>query len=215
MSDEIKVDQAKAAYYDAQTRKVEIETKQAEIELAFAEDKRRSWKVSEDATRQMPFNTQVSKASVAEAISYLGQWYREDPGKPITITFNSPGGSVIDGLALFDFIQQLRAEGAKINTKTIGFAASMAGVLLQAGEERKVGRNAYLMIHEVSTGAIGNVSELEDELALTKRMQDRLLDILAERSTLSKNQIRRKWKRKDWWLDAEEAVRLGFADTVA
>jgi ATP-dependent Clp protease protease subunit len=93
-------------------------------------------------------------------------------------------------------------------------AASMGGILLQAGSHRVLAPNAYMLIHEVSSLAWGGASELEDEVAFVKRLQDRILDILAERSTMTRQQIARKWKRKDWWLDAPEALRLGFVDEI-
>jgi ATP-dependent protease ClpP protease subunit len=90
----------------------------------------------------------------------------------------------------------------------------MGGILLQAGDERVIGKNAHLMIHEISAGAVGKLSEIEDEAKFCAMLSDRLVDILAERSTLTPTQIKRRWKRKDWWLSAEEAVELGFADRI-
>ncbi len=164
--------------------------------------------------RILTFYGEVGTVSVAKALTELGIWARRDPGQPIKLIFNSPGGSVIDGLALFDYIRELQAAGHQVETVGLGMAASMGGVLLQAGGHRVMGPNAYMLIHEVSSLAWGNASELEDEVAFVKRLQDRILDILAERSTLSKTQIARRWKRKDWWLDAPEALRLGFIDEI-
>lgn len=149
-----------------------------------------------------------------ECIEDLGTWRRQDPKQPIKIIFNSPGGSVFEGLALYDYIQETRESGTRVDTMALGMAASMGGVLLQAGETRTMSRHSYLLIHEVSAGAMGNVSELEDELKFTKRLQDRLLSILSERASMTKQQIARKWKKTDWWLDAQEALALGFCDEV-
>jgi ATP-dependent protease ClpP protease subunit len=68
------------------------------------------------------------------------------------------------------------------------------------------------MLHEVSSGSSGRVSEMEESVDVSKRLQKRLLAILAERSTLSVASIARRWTRRDWWLDADDAVSLGFAD---
>lgn len=144
----------------------------------------------------------------------LGVWARRDIGKPITIIFNSPGGAVIDGLALYDFIDDLKEKGVQVTTIARGMAASMGGVLLQAGNKRIVGKNAHVLIHEVSKGSIGKVSEIEDDIKFAKKLQERLVDILAERSTMTTNQIKNKWKRKDWWLGADECVKFGFADEI-
>ena len=189
-------------------------TRKAKVEADFAERNWHEMQCSQDTVRLYNFSHSVNGASAQTCIGMVGQWFREDPSKPITIIFNSPGGSVIDGLAVYDFITELRNQGATIETVTLGMAASMAGVLLQAGDNRVMGRNSVLLIHEVSSGAIGNISQLEDEVAFSKKLQDKLLDILADRSTLTKSQIKRRWKRKDWWLDAEEALELGFCDEI-
>ena len=164
--------------------------------------------------RILTFYGEVGAVSVAKALTELGIWARRDPTQPIKLIFNSPGGSVFDGLALFDYLLELRADGHEITTVGMGMAASMGGILLQAGSHRVLAPNAYMLIHEVSSLAWGGASELEDEVVFVKRLQDRILDILAERSTMTRTQIARKWKRKDWWLDAGEALRLGFVDEV-
>ncbi len=210
-----------AAYRAAQIEKEKAETeflkslkRKTDFESSFAEDIRKEVDSSQHVARIYSFNGSVSDSSANNCIQTLGQWQREDPSKPITVVFNSPGGSVTAGLALYDYIQAIRNNGSKVDTHSIGWAASMGGILLQAGEERIMGDHAYMLIHEVSSGAIGNTSELEDELKFVKRLQDRLLGILAARATLTKRQIERRWKRKDWWLDATEALEFGFIDRI-
>lgn len=198
---------------EREIEQIEVETDSSRLELAskaqeFEDDAARS-----DPNRVYHFFGSVDTKTVKHAIQTIEVWARRDPGEEITIIFNSPGGSVIDGLALYDFLIKLR-ETTRIVTVARGMAASMGGVLLQAGTERIVGANAHLLIHEVPKLASGNLSELEDEVKFAKRLQDRLLDILAERSTLSKGQIKRKWTRADWWIGAEETLEFGFADEV-
>lgn len=203
----VKASEAQAQFYKELAEKTRLERARLERDEA-------RYFASQDAHRLFTFDMQVSKNSVAECIAFLGQWHREDPTKPVKLIFNSPGGSVIDGLALFDYVIQLRNEGAKIDTVTLGYAASMAGILLQCGEKRSMGKNAYLMIHEVSSGAIGKISEIEDEAKFVKQLNDRLFAILADRSSLSLRSILRRAKRKDWWLDAEQALEHGFCDEI-
>jgi ATP-dependent protease ClpP protease subunit len=95
-----------------------------------------------------------------------------------------------------------------------GMIASMAAILMQAGDERVLDENAWFMIHEISSRLGGKSSDMEDELKFVKRLQDRALAILSERSTLSKTQIARRWKKTDDWMSAEEALQLGFVDRV-
>ena len=210
-----------AALRQAQIEKERAETDflhslktKTDLEASFAWDIRKEVDSSQHVARIYSFNGGVSDSSANNCISTLGQWQREDPDKPIQVVFNSPGGSVTAGLALYDYIQVIRQNGTKVDTHSIGWAASMGGILLQAGEERSMGDHAYMLIHEITSGAIGNASELEDELKFVKRLQDRLLGILSSRATLTKRQIERKWKRKDWWLDAQEALEFGFIDSI-
>jgi ATP-dependent Clp endopeptidase proteolytic subunit ClpP len=156
----------------------------------------------------------VLPGTVEDCINWTGLWSRRSPESDITVVFNSPGGGVIHGLALYDHLRLLSDKGHKITTECRGYAASMGGVLLQAGDERVVGPYAHIMIHEVSSMNIGKVSEQEDQMEFTKKLQDRLAEILTSRSTMTKAALKRKWKHKDWWLNAEEAVELGFADRI-
>lgn len=202
-----KASEAQAEFYKELTEKARIER----LQLLRQEAR---YAASQDAHRIFNFEFAVNKASVSETMTYLGQWYREDPTRPIKIVFNSPGGSVIDGLALYDYIKLLRDEGAAIDTVGNGMVASMAGPLLQAGEVRTLGRNACFLIHEISSGAIGKISEIEDEAKFVKVLNDRLFGLLAERSNLTARQIKSRAKRKDWWFMAEEALELGFCDNI-
>jgi len=156
----------------------------------------------------------VGPMSVEACITVTDNWASRFPGKGITIVFNTPGGDIIDGLGLFDHLRHLDQNGTPITTVALGYAASMGAVLLQAGSTRIVSPNSFLMIHEASYGTAGKTSDMEDDVTLMKRMQEKLLKILAERSTLTVRQIKAKWARKDWWIDAEAAVELGFADTI-
>lgn len=206
---------AKIRSLDAATHKASLEAQLAEFELRSRQRREREVLADGDVHRILPFWAAVNDMTAKYAVDALGSWAREDgPGSKMTIVFNSPGGSVIAGLALYDFIRELRTNGHTIETVSLGMAASMGGVLLQAGDTRVMGRYAHLLIHEVSTGAIGKMSEIEDEVKFMGRLQDQLLDILSERSTLTKEQIRRRWKKTDWWLGAEEALELGFIDAI-
>jgi ATP-dependent protease ClpP protease subunit len=113
------------------------------------------------------------------------------------------------------FWLSLREDGIKVTTAVLGMAASMAGVLLQAGDERVVGPNAHILIHEVNVDSMGGkVSALEDETKFLRRLNVRSYEILAARAKLKVAAIETRAKRRDWWLTAEEAVELGFADRI-
>jgi ATP-dependent protease ClpP protease subunit len=167
-----------------------------------------------DYNRVYLFNGAVTESSVRMAINRLTEWHRLYPEAGIEIIFSSGGGSIVDGMALFDFITDLKAQGHKITTSTLGIAASMAGILLQAGDVRTMGREAWLMIHEASFRTEGKIGEVDDTVEWIKKVQERVLDIFAARSKMPRAEIKERWTRRDWWIDSTEALRLGFVDAL-
>lgn len=199
----------------AEIRELDIKAKRLELSLIETERELAFEHASAFNRYDYSFIGEVGNTSSHHAMDTLSRWHQIAPkAQTFTITFDSPGGACIPGLALWDEILRLKSEGRKFRTVVRGYAASMGGVLLQAGDERVIGRHSYMLIHEVSSGHIGKISDMEDGLEFSKRIQSRLLAILAERSTLSVKQIANKWTRRDWWLDAEECVELGFADSI-
>jgi ATP-dependent Clp endopeptidase proteolytic subunit ClpP len=198
----------------AEIRKLQLETERTMLELAALRRRERDVVADPAEAHVYTFYSGVDSDSVQQCMAELGQWSRRDPGSPITVIFNSPGGSVLDGLALFDYLRRLRSVGHYVSTMALGRAASMGAVLLQAGDHRVVGENAFLLIHEVSNQSTGKVSEMEDGVEFTRRLQKRLLAIHGARCSLTEVQIARRWTRKEWWLGAHEAVALGLADEV-
>lgn len=188
------------------------------INLEEAERKYLASLVTDERCHVYAFNGSVSGPTAQTCATALRQWVRLDKDKekksPIEIVFQSPGGEVIPGMALFDVIQQVRAAGHHVTTATIGYAASMAGILLQAGDVRVMGAESYILIHEISAGAMGKTSEIEDELAFLKKIQGRVIAIFVKRSNLSKAVIERKWRKKDWWIDSTEALKIGLVDEI-
>jgi ATP-dependent Clp endopeptidase proteolytic subunit ClpP len=176
------------------------------IDTEAAQRTERSHLADDYYMRVYRFTTDVSAASAAKCMGTLALWSRLTPECDIEIVFNSPGGSVVDGMALFDFIQDIRDKGHIVTTSCLGMAASMAGILLQAGDKRTMGRQSWLMIHEASFGAAGKIGEVEDTYEWVKRVQDRILDIFAERSNLDRAELAQNWLRKDWWLSSDEAL---------
>ena len=160
------------------------------------------------------FYSGVYEDTVANAVKTIDEWSRVHPGKDINIQLTSPGGSVLDGLALYDFLRSLSAKGHKIIVTCFGECASMGSILLQAGDERKMGENSYIMLHEVSALSYGKTSELEDSLAFINILQDRLIRILCARSKLTPKVLQEMWRKKDIWIDAKKSVKLGLVDSI-
>lgn len=212
----------------AETKKLEAEVKQAEAEAKKTEAEATeaelsAWEAQRNFARKQAtdeenhlyrFDGDVSKSSVTRCMTKLTEWSRLDLGCDMEIVFSSPGGGIVSGFELFDFIQSLRHKGHKITTGSLGYAASMAGILLQAGDIRWVGHQSWVMIHRASFGAVGKTFDVEDEVKFVKRIEKRILDIFVSRSKLSKTKIQRNWNRKDWWIDADECLDLNLVDEV-
>lgn len=219
---------AEIAKTRAETAKLEAETRQAIADAEIAEAKaevakldlethlevRADEKASDDNHRVYQFSEQVSAASVKSCIRTLSRWHRIDPGCNITLVFNSPGGSVIDGFALWDYLSHLKREGHHLTTVCQGMAASMGGILFMAGDKRIMGAESVILVHEISFGAGGKIGDVEDSVEFAKMLTKRVLNIFAARTKLSAAQIDRRWKRKDWWMDSDEALKLGFCDEI-
>ncbi len=212
--------EAKAA--EAEARKVTAEAEAAELTLVKAQfdvdrevEKRKEELAANKHHYTYLFDKEVGEASVKDAVKQLAIWER-NATEPLTIelVIDSPGGSVFDGFHLIDYIDRLQAQGHVVNTTAYGMAASMAGVLLQVGQTRRMGKNALILIHEASFGAMGSFGKVEDQVKMVELMHNRILELFASRSTLSKAKIKNRWSRKDWWIDAQESKKLGFIDEI-
>ncbi len=196
----------------AEAKKTEAEIKKVEAEKAFESQQRNKSKDEENHLYR--FSGSVDKSSVTKCMTKLTEWARLTPKCDIEIIFASPGGEIISGFELFDFIQSLRNRGHKITTGSLGYAASMAGILLQAGDVRWIGHQSWMMIHRAAFGAHGKTFEIEDEVEFVKRIEERILDIFTTRSKITKQKIKRNWDRKDWWISADECAELQLVDEV-
>jgi ATP-dependent Clp endopeptidase proteolytic subunit ClpP len=190
----------------------QVENEQLRLAKAKREDEIALSQASE--TMSYTFYDGVTVDSVKDCFATVSTWSRRFPGKPVNITLCSRGGSVTEGLMLYDFLAGLRSKGHYLTVTVLGMAASMGGILLQAADRRIVGENADVMIHEVAYGTQGKIWETEDRLEYINLLWERLLKILARRSTLKPHQIKKYCLRKDWWLSAQQAVEFGFADEV-
>jgi ATP-dependent Clp endopeptidase proteolytic subunit ClpP len=194
-------------------------TAEAELMTLELEAKRRiasELRVTDSLQHVYRFTGPVDEKSVNSAIASLTTWARLDPGCDITIIFSSPGGDVVPGLALYDYLKELRRNGHYITTVVRGYAASMAGILLQAGDKRIIGAESWVLIHEISAGMMGSFGELEDRLRWLEKVQGRVLDIFTERSggKKTREEFEKAWSRADFWLDSEMALSWGVADEI-
>lgn len=136
--------------------------------------------------------------------------------KDLFIIINSAGGEVFAGLAIYDALMNFKRHGGKIVTQAQGYAASMGAIILQAGDERRIARNSKLLIHEVSEFTYGNktASDVQDERNELVKVNRQLASILAKRSGNSLTRVLGMIKKKDYWMTAEEALKLNFVDKI-
>ena len=135
-----------------------------------------------------------------------------DPKRDIQMFINSPGGSVIDGLGIYDTMQYVAPDVATICTS---LAASMGAVLLAAGTKGKRSAllHSHIMIHQPLGGMQGQVSDMEINYKLIKKMQKTLYDILASHTGQTYETIEKDCDR-DNWMSADEARTYGLVDEV-
>jgi ATP-dependent Clp protease protease subunit len=199
----------------ATTERTEIELEQARLEYDTARRRHEIEKTHGFYNGRFSLIGEITEAKCHQLRSELQAYSLLAPDSTIELTISSPGGSVFAGWALFDSLRQLSDQGHSIVTVACGMAASMAGVILQAGTLRIMGAETHLMIHEVSSFAIGKTFELKDEAELVDRLTQQMCQVYARKSTLTADEISARCSRRDWWLTAKEALDLGFVDMVS
>lgn len=137
---------------------------------------------------------------------------KEDPDKDIEFYIHCPGGIVSAGLAIYDTMQMIKPDMA---TMCVGQAASMGAVLLAGGKQGKryALQNSRVMIHQVSGGAQGSVSDMKIAIAEADKYLDTLIGILAGASKKTPEQVRKDCDR-DYFMSAQEALDYGLIDKV-
>jgi ATP-dependent Clp protease protease subunit len=136
----------------------------------------------------------------------------EDPGREINFYINSPGGSVTAGLAIYDTMQYIKPG---ITTVCIGQAASMAALLLAAGDPNKRYSlpNCRIMIHQPMGGSQGQASDIAIQAKEILRLKDTLNQILAQHTGKPIDVIQRDTDR-DFFMSGQEAKEYGIVDHV-
>ena len=154
-----------------------------------------------------PITDDVANIFVAQLLYLSG----DDPDKDIQIYINSPGGSVTAGLTMYDVMQHVKPD---ISTVCLN-ASSMGSVLLAAGTKGKrfILPHGEVMIHQGSAGFSGATPDIEVQTRQIFKLINRLNSILAQHTGQPIEKIREDSQR-DYFMDAEEAVRYGIVDEV-
>ncbi len=136
----------------------------------------------------------------------------DDPTKEISLYINSPGGSIYDGLAIYDTMQYIKPDVA---TYGIGLQASMGAFLLSSGArgKRYLLPNSRVMIHQPSSGTQGKVTDQEISLREALNLKTLLNELLTKNTGQKIDKIKLDVER-DYWMGAAEAVKYGLADKV-
>lgn len=155
---------------------------------------------------------EVNEHTANIVVAQLLHLAQVDPEADVSLYINSPGGSVYDGLAIYDTINFIKPDVA---TYGIGLQASMGAFLLSSGAKGKrfCLPHAKVMIHQPSSGTRGKVTDMEIDLKETLEMKEMLAKIMAKNTGQKLAKIKADMER-DYWMKPEEAVAYGLIDAV-
>ena len=136
----------------------------------------------------------------------------DDPTADISLYINSPGGSVYDGMAIYDTMQLIKPDVA---TYGIGLQASMGAFLLSSGAKGKryCLPHAKVMIHQPSSGTRGKVTDMEIDLRESLEVKEMLAKILAKNTGQKLAKVKADMER-DYWMSPDEALKYGLIAEV-
>lgn len=154
--------------------------------------------------------TEIDESTANTIMAQLLYLNSMDNKKPIQMYINSPGGSVVAGLQIYDTMQMIKAP---VQTICTGMAASMAAVILAGGRKGMRGAlpNSSIMIHQPMGGAVGQASDIAIANERIQFYKSRLYSILAEHTGQTMEQILKDGDR-DCWFTATEAKKYGIID---
>lgn len=158
------------------------------------------------------FGDEVNNRTANAIIQQLLYLQSEDAAKPITLYINSPGGSIVDGMAIYDCI---RRSTAPVHCIVAGMAASMGAVILSGCHkgERAILKHGEVLLHQPLGGARGQATDVEISAKRILKMKEMLLRLLAENTGHSYEKLSEDCDR-DYWLDAEDALKYGIVDKI-
>ena len=155
---------------------------------------------------------EVNATTASLVVAQLLYLEAQDPDKDIQLYINSPGGSVTDGMAIYDTMQYVKCD---VSTICIGMAASMGAFLLSSGAKGKrfALPNAEIMIHQPSAGTQGQITDMAIHLKRLEIIKKRMNHILSENTGKPIEVVTADCER-DNFMSADEAVSYGLIDKV-
>ena len=162
--------------------------------------------------RIIMLNEEVNATTASLVVAQLLYLEGQDPNKDISLYINSPGGSVTDGMAIYDTMQYIKCD---VSTICMGMAASMGAFLLAAGTKGKryALPNADIMIHQPSGGAQGQATDIEIHTQHILHTKQKLNEILAANTGQPLETIKQDTER-DNFMTAQQALEYGLIDKV-
>ena len=162
--------------------------------------------------RIIMLSEEVNSTTASLIVAQLLYLEAQDPEKDICFYINSPGGSVTDGMAIYDTMQYIKCD---VSTICIGMAASMGAFLLSAGAKgkRMALPNAEIMIHQPSAGTQGQITDMAIHMKRLEIIKKRMNTILAENCGKDVETVTADCER-DNFMTAEEALEYGLIDKV-
>lgn len=160
------------------------------------------------------FTGEVEKNMCNVMVAQLLFLEAENPEMPISMYINSPGGSVYDGLAVYDVMQYIKCP---VHTYVTGMAASMGSFIAQAGEpgHRYLLPRSITMIHQPASGTRGKISDMEIDLIEGLRIKKEMTELYVKHNSKGITYERFvELMDRDKWLTAPQAVDLGLADHI-
>ena len=147
---------------------------------------------------------------------YIIKWNREDVGipieerKPIKFWINSDGGNL--NITLFT-ANVIALSQTPVTTIGMGRAYSSGGLLLMSGHKRLIFESTSVLIHDGSSGAIGDTGKVIDNLEFTKQSESRVRDFILSHTTIPGDLLDKNYRR-DWFLFSDEIIKCGIADSI-
>jgi ATP-dependent Clp protease protease subunit len=130
----------------------------------------------------------------------------------IQILLSTYGGNVYDGLSLYDAIKNSKTD---VDITCFGKIMSMGIVILLSAKTRKAYRNTTFMIHELTSGVIGKLADMEESIDEAKRINRVLFDIIEKETKITHSWLKEIYnKKKDWFFTAEEALEIGLITEI-
>lgn len=145
-----------------------------------------------------------------DAKSFISEIKQIPNDTSVLLRINSPGGSVVDGLAIYDAINRMPQ---KVTARIEGIAASMASIIALAADEVIMSENSLYMIHNVWGGEVGDSGDLRKAADLMDKMGERLINIYVSKTGQTEEQIR-SWMDEETWFNSTEAQDAGFINLV-